>query len=782
MAVDPSTTNSAPPPQTAPAQSDPSGSTQPLQAPYAPYTVPSNYPSAGPSHAPLHPAAQGGFPHTYVSPYGAPMPFVAPGQPSVPQAPPHQSVPYHAPVQVSSHAPAHSAAHAPPFLPPGMPPLMPIPGMTWAAVPNHHLLVVHTAGCPHCMEFVRHYQAAMGDSTFRDALTSVQTQLQTQFWAYFEEHARSREGEGRAEHARQIEELEWQLQAALAEANSLRERARFADELEQQLRAAREEATTLRRDRDRYRSEHDQAREQMREDSRLRAWASQTRPNQARRVPAVPPGHPDFPESPQRAYPARLSRSARDDSPRRPSAQGSGPVNTGSSQMRDEPMPMAGPSWAPAPVSSSSSSRLTLGSSWATTSAPSSMPMAGPSRTSQPSSASVFNAGPPRTPHQASSGMPPASSPESLGSPSRHPTTGRGPVVDFQDFEELSSGEEYEADLVDENRRFEASRSTPLLVLRITRMTDAAHVHQLKDGPYHLLPVPQDSNPRETDHWYNFVPVTVDDAQRLLQATQHDMGQARSRISHLLHQISENSALQGVRGLRTLADAWKNPDKKPYLPTIMHPAAYTPPGMEFADTSHLPPPLGRRPGMLPSQPLHKAMHPLQDLNGPRRAQPRTSDPPEHHRDWWRSYQDRIPPWMERDQDGGPTLEAAQLFVYSRHPIARDRTNQERARWVALTLTLFSVPGLYRHILAQWQLDPTGPYAHAYYPGSLGVDDITVFHVAHWYAVQGITLALADRMQQSAHHARAQLEGMDHNSAVLPFAGIVSIAGAGPVPP
>ncbi|EIW57199.1 uncharacterized protein TRAVEDRAFT_48247 [Trametes versicolor FP-101664 SS1] len=254
MAVDPSTTNPAPPPQTAPAQSDPSGSTQPLQAPYAPYTVPSNhllcnYPVAGPSHAPLHPAAQGGFPHTYVSPYGAPMPFVAPGQPSVPQAPPHH------------------AAHAPPFLPPGMPPLMPIPGMTWAAVPNHHLLVAHTAGCPHCTEFVRHYQAAMGDSTFRDALTSVQTQLQTQFWAYFEEHARSREGEGRAEHARRIEELERQLQAALAEANSLRERARFADELEQQLRAAREEATTLRRDRDRYRSERDQAREQMREDS-----------------------------------------------------------------------------------------------------------------------------------------------------------------------------------------------------------------------------------------------------------------------------------------------------------------------------------------------------------------------------------------------------------------------------------------------------------------------------------------------------------------------------------
>ncbi|OJT01684.1 hypothetical protein TRAPUB_7870 [Trametes pubescens] len=74
------------------------------------------------------------------------------------------------------------------------------------------------------------------------------------------------------------------------------------------------------------------------------------------------------------------------------------------------------------------------------------------------------------------------------------------------------------------------------------------------------------------------------------------------------------------------------------------------------------------------------------------------------------------------------------------------------------------------------------YSHEYYPGLMGEDDLTVFHIAHWYAAQGISLALADRMQRSAHRARAHQAGMDYNSNILPFDGIVSIMGAGPVPP
>ncbi|OJT11496.1 hypothetical protein TRAPUB_11987 [Trametes pubescens] len=125
--------------QAAFAQPDPAGSSQPPQPQYVPYQVPPSYPVAGPSHAPLHPMVQGRFPHTYTSPYGAPLPY---------------------------------------------------------AVVTHQLM------------YVRHYQAAMNNTSFRDAMTSIQTRLQTQFWAYFEEHACSREGESRNEHVRQVEDLE----------------------------------------------------------------------------------------------------------------------------------------------------------------------------------------------------------------------------------------------------------------------------------------------------------------------------------------------------------------------------------------------------------------------------------------------------------------------------------------------------------------------------------------------------------------------------------------------
>lgn len=349
--------------------------------------------------------------------------------------------------------------------------------------------------------------------------------------------------------------------------------------------------------------------------------------------------------------------------------------------------------------------------------------------------------------------------------------------MDFQDFEELSSGED-EENLFDEKYiKKKAARKVRQNVVYGTPLAPPPRPPSYSsDGrfprpritgwPYHMLAVPEDSNPREADHWYDFVPITVEDAQQLLRAAATNLGQARACIRHLLQQVERNSALQGVQGIRVLADAWRNPDKAPYLPTIMHPAAYTPPGMEFADTSHLPPPTGRRPGIPPN--ITKTTHPTQDLNGPRRQQPRTTDPPEAHREWWRSYQDRIPVWMEWAQDGGPTLVSAQFFVYARNPIARDRGVPERARWVVLATALFSVPGLYQHILQHWQMQPQGPYAHAYFTGSLDDDDLTVFHVAHWYASRGLTVAVADLFQRPVHRARAQQAGMDANTNVLAF--------------
>ncbi|OJT01973.1 hypothetical protein TRAPUB_7507 [Trametes pubescens] len=275
-------------------------------------------------------------------------------------------------------------------------------------------------------------------------------------------------------------------------------------------------------------------------------------------------------------YPVRSLRSARDASPRRSTYQSSGTTSGGHSQARDEPMPLAGPS-----------------------------------RTTESTSTEAQTAGPSRTPHQAQTALPSSSPPEPLGSVSRHPATGQGPTVDFQDFEELSSSD---GEIVNKSPR-----------------------PPIQGWPYHLLAVPEDSNPRETDHWYNFVPVTANDAQAILRAAASDLGQARNRIHHLLQQVQDNSALQGVRGIHVLVDAWRNLDKHLYLPTIMHPAAYNPPGLEPADTLNLPPPLGRGAGGLPR--TTPSLRPAQDLTGPRRIQPRMIDPPEVHRDWWRSYQD-----------------------------------------------------------------------------------------------------------------------------------------------
>lgn len=120
-----------------------------------------------------------------------------------------------------------------------------------------------------------------------------------------------------------------------------------------------------------------------------------------------------------------------------------------------------------------------------------------------------------------------------------------------------------------------------------------------------------------------------------MDAASRDMGQARARVVHLLQQVSDNPALIGVQGMRILVDSWRNPDRRPYLPTVLHPAAYNPPNLEPADTTHLPPPTMRNRGreILPNtQNRRKETRPERDLHGPRRKQPRSDAPPSEHRE------------------------------------------------------------------------------------------------------------------------------------------------------
>ncbi|KAI0349276.1 hypothetical protein OH77DRAFT_1514961 [Trametes cingulata] len=187
-----------------------------------------------PAQAPaaMYHYAPGGYQQAYGVNYGASPPRQAAPSMQMPAVPYAAHPPHPQPVAASSYAPAAypGAAGAPPAqpaaMPPvppaAMPPLMPIPGLTWAPVPDQPLLVAHPTGCPCCGDFIRHMQAGVSDPSFRDVMTRVQEQMQARFWAYFEEHNRSREGEMREAHAQQVAELERRLKEEAARADEFR--------------------------------------------------------------------------------------------------------------------------------------------------------------------------------------------------------------------------------------------------------------------------------------------------------------------------------------------------------------------------------------------------------------------------------------------------------------------------------------------------------------------------------------------------------------------------------
>ncbi|OSC99720.1 hypothetical protein PYCCODRAFT_1470030 [Trametes coccinea BRFM310] len=70
--------------------------------------------------------------------------------------------------------------------------------------------------------------------------------------------------------------------------------------------------------------------------------------------------------------------------------------------------------------------------------------------------------------------------------------------------------------------------------------------------PADLLAVPRPSDPCIAGEWYNFIPMNSEDVLTLMTAADMDMGQAQTRIQHLLLQINSNPALLGVSGLREL--------------------------------------------------------------------------------------------------------------------------------------------------------------------------------------------------------------------------------------
>lgn len=676
-------------------------------------------PGQVPSAASFQPPAQS-FPQ---GPYMAPQPYFNPashtgyppsnaGSFGYPFATPFGAHPPQPQSQPSAPHPAYGSQFSPataptPSMPPGMPPLMPLNHMSWGPVPDQALLVAHTGQCPLCAEFLRHYAAGQPEPSFREAQTSVQAQLQARFWQYFQEHHRS-EGGGAA------------LERITAErAIEREENTRRVQELSTQLTEARRESENRQQRLERYRREREAVRQQLEE----------TRAERDRLANRLDDARAQMPPSRYRG------RDARERSPQR------------SGYRTYQSQPVAGPS-----IRRSRSRRAA------------SPPL---NYDSPPHESSAR--------HQTTANAP-------VAGPSSSPGTSRGrterehPMVDF----EASSVDD---DYVDEKRikklserqrrrRIQWGQDPPPAPGQGPAFGSTAvgwTRPRIEGWPYDLVVPPEDSDPRLANHWYNFIPVTSDDAQTLIEAARHDMGEARARIQHLLTQVNRNSALTGVRGIRALADGWRRGD----LSTIGHPAAYTPPSIEHMHTGNLPIPVGRQPRHAPA-----AARPQRTpgLNQPRRDAPATE-----LQGWFKMYPKSTPSWMAVDQDGLPFLNHVEYHQMARRPIGQGVSIEDRGRWLALTNALFSVPGLYRHILTLGQYPVGASLIREFFPGDYAEGNLTIFHVARWYAHLGVSADWGDVHQEAAYRSRANQQGLIVDSNNHHFVGVRSISDVPHVP-
>ncbi|KAL7284383.1 hypothetical protein ACG7TL_001673 [Trametes sanguinea] len=284
--------------------------------------------------------------------------------------------------------------------------------------------------------------------------------------------------------------------------------------------------------------------------------------------------------------------------------------------------------------------------------------------------------------------------------------------------------------------------------------------------PYHLLLPPVDSDPRQSNQWYNYVPMTWRDARQLMQVAQVDMGEARVRISDLLTQINARPKLSSIAGLQMLQAQWRNLDHRRDVPMIVgprpaSPRAHNPPGLVPASTSHLPTAPPRQPGRTTTTaatPTAAAPAAAATNTAPAagRGQPSYAEPVTAWQDWFYVHQARIPAWMDREADGRPSMASLEFHLLLRRAIPACLNLKDRGHWISLSNILFGIPGLYRHIVETGHYPISTLFAMRRYTGPMG--HLTVFHVARWYAHLGVTLEQAARMVRMARRARNERTG------------------------
>ncbi|KAI9057970.1 hypothetical protein FKP32DRAFT_1606919 [Trametes sanguinea] len=134
-----------------------------------------------------------------------------------------------------------------------------------------------------------------------------------------------------------------------------------------------------------------------------------------------------------------------------------------------------------------------------------------------------------------------------------------------------------------------------------------------------------------------------------------------------------------------------------------------------------------------------------------------TDPPHMWQAWFAQNQAKIPTWMDLEIGGQrPTLASLDYHLVVRKAVPRQVPIPERGQWVLLANELFSILGLYERIV-QLGNYPVRPYYNIEpYPGNMG--DLSIFHLARWYAAIGMTAARAARYVYFARRARNQYYG------------------------
>ncbi|OJT02268.1 hypothetical protein TRAPUB_7223 [Trametes pubescens] len=597
------------------------------------------------------------------------------------------------------------------FGPPAGIPLMSFSTMTWAPVANQQTLVTHGSNCPLCAEFLRHYAAGASEQSFRDTQTRVQTELQGQFWAHFERHTRS-EGERDRE---RIAELETRLQTLQAEHDSEQER----------LRQYREEHDEARLIRDRLEQERNKVRRQLEEEQRRRQAMSMTATSSTRI------------SMPSNQSASHRRRDPRGERPRR--------------RIMD-PLPVVG-----------------LSSAGTMSSASFSMPyitqpsMAGPSTS--------FATPYPAQPNMAG----PSASYQSMASrsPIEHP------IVDFENTSSNDEVDEHRARRLAERRQYREARrnpgaqAAPRQGAPFSMSSSTAQSTCVAPGwPHHIMAPPTDSDPRLTGHYYNYVPLSGNDASCLISDAHHDTGEVAHHIHDLIGQVNRRPELTGVRGLQVLQSQWRRPDG----PYGVLPRGDTPPGYKHISTLHLPRPTRVGPDWKEIKRQKKAAHTEPVYN-----QPTLDNSVGNWQNWMSAGRGRIPVWMDREFGSRrPTKFSMAFHLLSQQLIPRDTLTAEHGWWISMTSWLFSVPGLYQHLITTGQYPVVSQFRPAPYPNNVGA--VTIFQLSRWYASRGVTVLMADRYMLLTRRNRNERGGREvNNNTPFTDGGPNSIADVRDVP-